>query len=408
MNDGAEPANKDTESGGHPEKGFGSRFLEQLSGIGATWQSLILVPLLAVFSALVIGAFTIAVSTVDLLRLWGDSPGRAVSETFQTIGSAYAGLFEGAFGSVGAISETLTAATPLILAGLSVAIGFRAGLFNIGAEGQMLIGGMSALMVGFSFENLPVFVHLPLAIIAGIIGGAIWGGFPGWLRAKTGAHEVITTIMLNWIAIRLVEWALKTPFIQAPGRSDPISKDVLESARLPRLLGATYRVHAGLVLALLVAWFAYWLLFKSTIGYEFRAVGYNPDGARYAGISVTRAYVLVMAIAGAMAGIGGANQVIGVLYRGSPGFSAMIGFDAIALALLGRSHPLGVVLAGLLFGALKAGGLKMQATSSVGVDLVTIVQALVIVFIAAPALIRAVFRVKAGKGAEQLTKGWSA
>ena len=390
------------------EKSIRGKMWEQISGIGADWQSLILVPILAVISALVIGAFIIAVSTVDLLKLWGESPGKAFSETFQTIGEAYAGLFVGAFGSVGAISETLTAATPLILAGLAVAIGFRAGLFNIGAEGQMLIGGMSALMVGFSFEGLPLVIHLPLAIIAGIIGGAIWGGFPGWLRAKTGAHEVITTIMLNWIAIRLVEWALKTSFIQAEGRTDPISKSVLDSAQLPKLFGSQYRIHIGIIVALLVAWFAYWLLFKSTIGYEFRAVGYNPDGARYAGISVTRTYVLVMAVAGAMAGIAGANQVLGVLHRGSPGFSGAIGFDAIALALLGRSHPVGVVLAGLLFGALRAGGLKMQAASSVGIDLVTIVQALIIVFIAAPALIRAVYRVKAGEGAEQVTKGWSA
>jgi simple sugar transport system permease protein len=410
MTDRKEPSDPKppTDPTGSTEQGFRGKFWEQLSGIGADWQSLILVPILAVFSALVIGAFIIAVSTVDLLRLWGESPGEAFTETFSTIGEAYAGLFEGAFGSVGAISETLTAATPLILAGLAVAIGFRAGLFNIGAEGQMLIGGMTALMIGFSFDGLPIVIHLPLAIIGGIIGGAIWGGFPGWLRAKTGAHEVITTIMLNWIAIRLVDWALKTPFIQAEGRTDPISKSVLESARLPKLFGAQYRVHAGIILALLVAWFAYWLLFKSTIGYEFRAVGYNPDGARYAGISVTRAYILVMAVAGAMAGLAGANQIIGVLHRGSPGFSASIGFDAIALALLGRSHPFGVVLAGLLFGALKAGGLKMQAASSVGIDLVTIVQALIIVFIAAPALIRAIFRVKAGKGAEQLTKGWSA
>lgn len=412
MSDHIEPTEPNLEVPSEPEspdgKSFRGKFWEQLSGIGADWQSLILVPILAVFSALVIGAFIIAVSTVDLLKLWGESPGRAFTETFRTIGEAYAGLFEGAFGSVGAISETLTAATPLILAGLAVAIGFRAGLFNIGAEGQMLIGGLSALMVGFSFEGLPIFIHLPLAVIAGIIGGAIWGGFPGWLRAKTGAHEVITTIMLNWIAIRFVDWALKTPFIQAEGRTDPISKSVLDSARFPKLFGAQYRIHVGIILALLVAWFAYWVLFKSTIGYEFRAVGYNPDGARYAGISVTRSYVLVMAFAGAMAGIAGANQVLGVLHRGSPGFSASIGFDAIALALLGRSHPFGVVLAGLLFGALRAGGLKMQAASSVGIDLVTIVQALVIVFIAAPALIRAVFRVKAGKGAEQLTKGWSA
>ncbi len=384
------------------------RLWSDLTGVGADWQSLILVPVLAVLSALIIGAIIIAVSTVDLLRLWGESPGRALTETWDTISSAYVGLFRGAFGSLGGLSETLVSAAPLILAGLAVAVGFRAGLFNIGAEGQMLIGGMAALAVGFSFEGLPLVIHLPLALLAGFLGGAIWGGFPGLLRAKTGAHEVITTIMMNWIAIRFVDYALKTSFVQAPGRTDPISKGVAESARLPLLLGSRYRVHIGIIVALLVAWGVYWLLFKSTIGFEFRAVGYNPDGARYAGVSVTRAYILVMAIAGAMAGLGGGNQVLGVLYRASPGFSAGIGFDAIALALLGRSHPLGVVLAGLLFGALEAGGLRMQAASDVGIDLIAVIQALIIVFIAAPALIRAVYRVKAGPGAEQLTRGWAA
>ncbi len=384
------------------------RLWSDLTGVGGDWQSLILVPVLAVVSALLIGAVIIAVSTVDLLRLWGESPGRALTETWDTVSSAYVGLFQGAFGSLRGLSETLVSAAPLILAGLAVAVGFRAGLFNIGAEGQMLIGGMAALTVGFSFEGLPLVIHLPLALLAGFVGGAIWGGFPGLLRAKTGAHEVITTIMMNWIAIRFVDYALKTSFIQAPGRTDPISKGVAESARLPLLLGSRYRVHVGIIVALLVAWAVYWLLFRSTIGFEFRAVGYNPDGARYAGVSVTRAYILVMAVAGAMAGLGGGNQVLGVLHRASPGFSAGIGFDAIALALLGRSHPLGVVLAGLLFGALEAGGLRMQAASDVGIDLIAVIQALVIVFIAAPALIRAVYRVKAGPGAEQLTRGWAA
>jgi simple sugar transport system permease protein len=211
-------------------------------------------------------------------------------------------------------------------------------------------------------------LHVTLALIAGIIGGAIWGGIPGWLRAQTGAHEVITTIMMNWIAIRLLDYLLRTPLLQAPGRTDPVSKSVLESAYLPRIMtwiSPNYRAHFGIIVALAVAWFAYWLLFKSTIGFEFRAVGYNPDAAKYAGMSVTWAYILVMAIGGAAAGLAGTNQVLGVLHRVTPGFTAGIGFDAIALALLGRSHPAGVVLAGILFGALRAGGQQMQVALQV-------------------------------------------
>ena len=290
-----------------------------------------------------------------------------------------------------------------------MAIGFRAGLFNIGAEGQMLMGGLLATIVGFYF-NLPWPIHLPLALLGGLIGGALWGGIPGLLRAKTGAHEVITTIMLNWIAIRFMDWVLRTDFIQAAGRDDPISKDVATTARLPQFFpnDPTIRLHSGIVLALLAAAFIFWLLYRTTVGYQFRAVGYNPDGAHYAGMNVTWLYVLVMAIAGAMAGLAGANQILGPLTRATPGFSAGLGFDAIALALLGRSHPAGVVLAGLLFGALESGGRQMQVATDVSIDLILVVQALIVVFIAAPALIRAIYRVRTGKDAERITKGWAA
>jgi simple sugar transport system permease protein len=381
----------------------------RVTGSEGDWRSLILVPVLAVFTALVIGAIIIAVSDIELLGMWGENAGEAFRQTVARIGDAYRGLFTGAFGSMRGISETLTWATPLILGGLSVAIGFRAGLFNIGAEGQMLMGGMLAVVVGFQF-NLPIWLHLPLAVLGGLVGGGIWGGIPGWLRAKTGAHEVITTIMFNWIAIRFVDYALKTPFIQRAGRRDRISNDVLESARLPKLLDwidPQLRLNAGIIVALLAAWAVYWLLFKSTVGFEFRAVGANPDGARYAGINVTRAYLLVMAAAGALGGLAGSTQILGVLGNATPGFSANLGFDAIALALLGRSHPLGVVLAGLLFGALRAGGQQMQVASDVGIDLILVIQALIVVFIAAPELIRAIFRVRAVKAAEQITRGWA-
>ncbi|MBT8215427.1 MAG: ABC transporter permease [Acidimicrobiia bacterium] len=388
-----------------------SSFFKDLTGAGSqiNWRANVLVPALAILSALIAGGIIIAFGDLDTLKLWGSDPGQAASDTLNRLGDSYVALFEGAVGGLGPISETLTRAAPLILAGLAVAIGFQAGLFNIGANGQMLIGGMFALVVGFQFD-LPTVIHIPLAIIAALIGGAIWGGIPGFLRAKTGAHEVITTIMLNFIALRLVDYLLTVEFFQLEGRNDPVSKSVLDSARYPKLIdfiNARYRVHLGIIIAILAAWFIWWLLYRSTIGFEFRAVGANPDGARYAGMNVVWLIVAVMAVAGAMAGLAGGDQVVGTLGRATPGFVGVIGFDAIALALLGRSHPFGVVAAGLLFGGLAAGGQNMQASTDVGIDIVQVIQALIIVFIAAPALIKAIYRVKADTEAAQVSQGWA-
>lgn len=361
---------------------------------GTDWRSTVLIPVLAVITALVLGGVIIMAT------------GASFSETM----NAYLALLRGSVGSVKAISETLTAATPLILAGLSVALAFRAGLFNIGGEGQMLIGGMFAVFIGFSITGLPFYVHLPLALAAGIVGGAIWGFIPGILKAKTGAHEVITTIMLNFIALRLVDFFLKTDLFQREGRNDPVSKTIEKSAALPQLLGwldPALRIHLGLIVALVAAGFIHWLLFRTTTGFEFRAVGANPSAARYAGMSITKTYVLVMVISGALAGLAGTGQVLGVLDRATPGFSARIGFDGIAVALLGRSNPWGVVVAALLFGGLRAGGQEMQATANVGIDLIAVIQALIIIFVAAPALIAAIFRLKTPVASTQISKGWA-
>ncbi len=339
-------------------------------------EQLLLVPLVSVILALIIGAI--------IMLATGIGPA--------TIGESYAALFVGSLGSVNAVSETLTAAAPLALAGLGIAVGFRAGLFNIGAEGQVLIGGMAAVIVGYSFAGMPAFLHMPLALLAGIVGGALWASVAGWLRAATGAHEVITTIMLNLTAMRLVDYLLRNPPVQRPGRTDPISKSVLDSAVLPQLLDwydLNLRLHAGILVAILAVLFVYWLLFRTTIGFEFRAAGLNPDAARYAGMRSGLIIVVVMALAGGLAGLAGANQVLGVLGRASPGFSGGVGFDAIAVALLGRSHPVGVGLAALLFGALQAGGRQMQVSAGVSLDLIAILQALIIIFIAAPMLVRA-------------------
>lgn len=371
------------------ERGFTQRL-----ATATDWRTALLIPALAVLTALIIGVVIIMVT----------------GSSFSDAMGAYKALLQGSVGSLRAISETLTAATPLILSGLSVALAFRAGLFNIGAEGQALIGGMFAVWVGFSITGLPLYIHLPLAILAGIVGGAIYGFVPGILKAKTGAHEVITTIMLNYIALRLVDYFLKTSIFQREGRNDPVSKNVEATAELPAFLSSVdpaLRVHAGLFVALAAAFFIYWLLFRTTIGFEFRAVGANPSAARYAGISVTRVYILVMMIAGALAGTAGAGQVLGVLGRATPGFTADLGFDGIAVALLGRSNPWGVVAAAILFGGLRAGGQQMQVSANVGIDLIAVIQGLIIMFVAAPALIAAIYRLKTPVASTQISKGWA-
>jgi len=390
------------------EEPTGGNVFREITGVGSRLRAALLVPILALVTALLVGGFIIAVSDADLLKLWGDDPGKAFTDSLALVGRSYKALFDGSVGSANAVSETLFAATPLILAGLAVAVGFQAGLFNIGGEGQMLIGGMVGLYIGFTL-SVPAVLHIPLALIGAVIGGGVWGGISGLLKARTGAHEVITTIMLNFIALFLVDYLLKSSIFQQPGREDPISKSLDTTAQLPRIFGSSYRVTIGFLIALAAAAFVYWLLFNSSIGFEFRAVGYNPDAAKYAGMRVVWLYVGVMAVSGALAGIAGANQIMGLPpYQGSSGFSGQIGFDAIALALLGRSHPVGVVWAGLLFGALAAGGRQLQGVERIPIDLVVVIQALIIVFIAAPALVRAIYRIKTeGQKTEQLTRGWA-
>jgi simple sugar transport system permease protein len=341
-------------------------------------EDLVIVPVFAVIVALILGAVTMLATGVDL----------------PTIGRSYLALVEGSVGSLNAVSETLTAAAPLVLAGLGLALGFRAGLLNIGAEGQVLLGGMAAVVAGFSLTGLPFWLLLPLCLLVGALTGALYAGIAGWLKAATGAHEVITTIMLNLMSYRLLDFLLRQPFVQQTGRADPISKSVPPNAALPRLfawIDPNLRVHAGVFLVLAAVLLIWWLLFRTRIGFAFRISGENPDAARYAGIRPGITIVAAMATAGALAGLAGANQVLGVLGRASPGFSAGIGFDAIAVALLGRSHPVGVLFAGVLFGALKAGGRQMQVDAGVSIDLIGIIQALIIVFIAAPLLVRAIF-----------------
>ena len=349
--------------------------------------------LLAVFTALLLGAVVIV--------LTDDS--RSVGAAWD----AYQALFESSLGSTEALERTLVEMTPLLFAGLSVALAFQAGLFNIGAAGQLIAGATAAGWVGFSFD-LPAAVHLPLVLLAGAAGGMVWASIAGFLKARTGAHEVISTIMLNFVALRLLDWFLSTDDFQRSGRNDPISKVVHESARLPELPGPFG--HLGLVLALLAAVGVWWLLGRSTVGFRMRAVGANPHAARTAGMAVGATYILSMALAGALAGLAGTANLLGrPSYSLIPGFYRQIGFDAIALALLGRSKPGGVVGAAFLFGALRAGSTGMQAATSTPVDIIVVIQALIIAFVAAPRVVEAIWRVRGRRlDAQTFPTGWGA
>lgn len=399
------------------------------AGGGRAWQT-VAMPLLAVFTGLLVGAIVIVVTDARVLaayRNFFQDPLGAIGLTFQTILVAYGALFSGALGSPERIflaferlfttgeadglvrafwplSESLVAATPYMLAGLAVAIGFKAGLFNIGAEGQFLMGALGSAWVGYTF-HLPWYLHLPLALLGGALAGALWAALPGYLKATTGAHEVVNTIMMNWISFRLSDWLLNGP-MKATGYR-PITPVIDNSATLPRFFPDPIRLNLGFIVALLVALLVYWLLFKTTFGFEVRAVGTNPDASKYAGINVPRNVVLVMMLSGALAGLGGATQVLGVDHWVGQGFSAGYGFDSIAIALLGKSHPVGVVLSALLWGALRNGATKMQSMAGIPIDIISIIQGLVIVFIAAPVIIRWIYRIRALETEKVvLTRGW--
>ena len=381
--------------------------MDSVAGVGSSALRSLIMPSLALVTALVIGALIIAFSDVDNLPLLFDDPGAALAAMGSEIVAAYRALWIGAAGSVYAVSETLFAATPLILASLGVALGFRAGLFNIGAQGQMLVGAMFAVWAGI-YLDLPTPIHVLLAIAAGIVGGMVWGGIAGLLKARTGAHEVITTIMFNFIALYLVQWLLSIPLFQEAGRNNPVSTAIEPTARLGPIFGSTYRVTIGFLIAIAAVFFVHWLLYRSSWGFEFRAIGLNPQAGAYAGMGVATSVTLAMAIAGGLAGIAGANQVMGLApYKATTALAGSVGFDAITVALLGRSHPFGVLWAALLFGALKAGGRQMQGAAQIPLDLVVVLQALIVIFVAAPALVRAMYRMKGpSEKPAQMTKGW--
>jgi general nucleoside transport system permease protein len=346
----------------------------------------------AIVLALIVGAILMVVSDPDVVVKYSyffARPSDALIASWDKVSSTYLALLQGAVGSWAAITESASQAAPLIFAGLGVALAFRAGLINIGSQGQAIWGAIFAAYVGFAI-HLPLVIHVVVALIAGVLGGAIWGGIVGWLKARTGAHEVIVTIMFNYIAIGMLAYLLTTPAFQRPGRTDPISPVVDWTATFARLQGS--QLHMGFVLALVTAVGVWWLLERSTIGFSLKAVGANPHAAATAGMSVSRATVIAMVLAGALAGLAGVDVALAPSANGVPvpltnGIVGTVGFDAVTVALLGRSRPLGVVLAGLLFGALHAGGLGMQAIAQTPLTLTTVLQALIVLFVAAPALV---------------------
>jgi simple sugar transport system permease protein len=368
--------------------------------------------LLAVVLAVLVGSLLIAVTDEEVRaasKYLFSRPGDTFEAAFDAIWGAYTSLFQGSVynnrvddqaTAIRPLTETLKFAAPLILAGLGVGLAFRAGLFNIGGRGQMLLGGAAAGWVAVK-ADLPGGLHLVVALVVAMVFGGFWAGIAGFLKARTGAHEVIVTIMLNYVGFYLVFYALsQESILQAPNSANAKSLPMQDTATLPRLLGDRFTLHLGFLLALVAVAIVWWVLNRSAFGFRIRAAGENPEAARTAGIDVGRTYTFVMVFAGALVGLAGANQVLGTVTSGvTVDLDAGIGFDAITVALLGRSRPLGILAAGVLFGAFKAGGFAMQASQGIPIDLVLVVQSLIVLFIAAPPLVRAVFRLPAKEAA---------
>ncbi len=401
------------------------------------WRSILdtlTIPVLAIFTALVASGLIIAFTAptvLELLPTFFQQPGVVLGTMWNTVITAYLALFQGAFGDWGAILqavqtwsstgdatelwralrdpfESLVAATPYIFTGLAVAVGFKGGLFNIGVEGQLFAGAIASAWLGFAIDGLPWFIHLPLALFGGIAAGAVWAGIAGLLKATRGVNEVINTIMLNYIMFLLTDWLLSDGGPLRGSAGAPRTPEIYPTAYLPRLLPDPVRFHWGFFLAIGAVFFVYWFLWKTTIGFEVRTVGASPTAAKYAGIAVGRVIVLTMALSGSLAGLGGANELLGLNHYMVAAFSPGYGFDAIALALLGKSNPFGVLASALLFGALRNGATRMQSVASVPVDIISVMQAMIIAFIAAPEIVRWIYRLRAPAQQERevFARGW--
>jgi simple sugar transport system permease protein len=360
--------------------------------------------LLSVFVGFLVGAiFMVAFNTdvINAMAYFFGRPSDALAAMAKTVGDGYGALFRGAIynsqatdfaAAIRPLTETLRLAAPMIMAALGIGLGFRVGLFNIGAVGQMAFALIGVTYVSTRM-SLPPVIHPLVAIIVAVIFAGAWGAIVGWLKAKTGAHEVIVTIMLNYVALNLFTFFLRTPglLLEANGAGTPKSDPPADSSVLPDLIGSQFALNWGLIIAILATAFYWWFMERSTIGYRFRMVGFNSNAARAAGIHVERTFVWAMFASAAFAGLAAANQGLTSIGGVTTSIQANIGFDAITVALLGGSRAGGVFLAGLLFGAFKAGGPSMQVVG-VSPEILNVVQALIVMFIAAPPLIRALFR----------------
>lgn len=347
-----------------------------------TWWDIqpVLVPLLAILLSFVVGGVLIAIVGVNPF-------------------DAYWALLRGMFGSGTRVAGSLAKSVPYIGSALALAVAMRAGLFNIGAEGQLLVGGLAAAWAGtwtFMYD-VPSIVALPIIVLAGFIGGAAWGSVPGVLRAKTGAHEVITTIMLNWIALFGSRWIAESrdPVVLLDASASvPRTKPISTTAYLPRFVSSNPPLHAGIFVLVIAAIVVWWVLRRTTFGFSIITTGTNPDAAHYAGINVNRMMIMAMVIAGGCAGLSGASEVAGTNHFFQPGTFAGMGFDGIAIAMLARANPLAIIPSAFLWGALRAGAPLMQQEAGVSIDVVRIIQAMVLLFVAADAIVRWVFRVR--------------
>jgi simple sugar transport system permease protein len=394
------------------------------SGRPGVWQTIRL-PVLAVLTGLILGAIFIIITTDTVYAAFRTSFFGGLAEALRVVGEAYGALFSGSLGDpvrmVNALGsgdgleirrafnpflESLVTSTPYIFAGLGVALGFRAGVFNIGAEGQIFMGAIFSAFAGYAIKGLPPIIHIPLALLAGALGGGLWGFIPGWLKAKVGGHEVINTIMMNYIAFRMSDWLLSGP-MKRPNSFNPISPTIEPSAMLPTFFADPIRFHLGFFIALGAAALVSWFLFKTTWGFDLRTVGANPHAGRYAGMKVSNSVIMAMSLSGALCGLAGANEVLGLNHNLAMAFSSGYGFDSIALALLGNNSPLGVVLASLLFGTLRTGATRMQLVSSIPTDIISVLQAIILALIAAPAIVRTIYRLRSvGKAQTVNVQGW--
>ncbi len=380
-------------------------------GRGINWRHLIhdiaagsvVRTLLAVLLAFAIASVLIVLTNEDAVETLGyffSRPGDFFAAAGEALQRAYDAMFRGAIYNTRAKSfeagikplmETLRFSGPLIAAGLGIALTFRSGLFNIGGTGQLLMGAVWSAWAAFQL-NLPYGIHLVVAVLFGFVGAGLWAAIAGFLKAKTGAHEVIVTIMMNYIAINLTTWLMRTPVLHdMEGSSNPSTRPPLPTAVFPRLFGDSYELRWSFVLCIIAVGVFWWLMERSPLGFRLRMVGLNPDAARAAGINTARMTIIAMLLSGLFVGLAGINQSLGRDGNFAPGIDAGIGFDAITVALLGGSRAIGVLFAGLLFGALKAAGPAMQV-ADVSPDILGVVQGLIVLFIAAPPLVRAIFR----------------